>query len=554
MGDTLREGMLLAGRYRVEAFLGRGAMSEVHRATQLAMNRSVALKVLTAGSLDSHPSQLRFTREAQLLSQLSHPNIVQVFDFGVDESTRLPFLVFELVEGRTLLEILRSEGALSEAKAAAILEQIARALAHAHGNGIIHRDLKPANVMLTNPGDGREGLVKVLDFGLAKVVGNDTGGLELTTPGQLLGTPAFASPEQTLGDKVDERSDLYSLGCLLHALVTGRAPFTSADPGEIARQKRQEDAPALPELLRDGSRPSRELAMLQRRLLAKAPGQRPARALDVADHLARIASAARVGDTLQVDEARTDPGDATAPTELHADPEEMTRATELHADPGEVTRATELHADPGEVTRATELHSDSGQVTRATELRTDPGEVTRATELRTDPGEVTRATEVRTDVANAETRFPPTVLAPTQLLARRSRAPWIFAAMLAAIAAVAGVLAFSPEPMPAADPPSAPAPPRATPIVVPAPLKRVQLTTLPEGADISRDGTLLGTTPLELALEPRELPASITIEKPGHHSKRISIDPATPPSLTVELQKRSKPKRPASEDEPYPVW
>jgi eukaryotic-like serine/threonine-protein kinase len=273
-------------------------MGEVHRATQLAMNRAVALKVLRDASLESQQAHRRFTREAEALSKMSHPNVVHVFDFGVDEESGLPFLVFELVEGRTLLAIIREDGPQPEARTALILEQTARALAHAHHHGIVHRDLKPANIMLAkNLGDGTE-LVKVLDFGIAKVLGsNDTGGVALTAKGQLLGTPSFASPEQSLGDKVDERSDLYSLGCLLHALLTGMPP--------------NREAPQLPELLRDGCQPSRELRALHRTLLAQVPKDRPSRAQDVADQLAKIAAEARVGDTVEgPTDVRTDPGEA----------------------------------------------------------------------------------------------------------------------------------------------------------------------------------------------------------------------------------------------------
>lgn len=498
--SALHPGMVLAGRYRVEAFLGRGAMGEVHRATQLTMNRTVALKVLTTGSLEPR-RRLRFTREAELISQLSHPNVVQVFDFSVDDATGLPFLVFELVDGRTLLDLIRADGPVAEARAASILEQIARALAHAHHQGIIHRDLKPANVMLADKGDGSDQLVKVLDFGLAKMLGpNPLGDLALTTPGQLLGTPSFASPEQALGDRVDERSDLYALGCLLHALVTARAPFTASDPKEMARRKRQEDPPPLPEVLADGSRPSAELVGLHRRLLARAPSDRPRRAQDVAELLAQIASEARVGETLEV------PTDVVMPTE--------------------VVEPTDVETEP-----VTE-----GMLSRATIL---------ADTVVQPPEGVRRARRIRSAAVAA---FATLLFAGSAWLLRSEPAPVKEHAAaptspVEPVTPVTPVGRVTPEPV-------------AQPVVVPVPRTRIHLTTTPPGAEVVVSGKLVGTSPIRLEIEEDDLPSSIRIEKAGHQPETLSIDRDTPPKISIQLKKRSVrvEKKKEREPEPYPVW
>src|SRR5262249_12146450 len=154
----------------------------------------------------------RFKREAATLARLQHPNIVYLFDFDLDQRTGAPVLISELVPGRSLLALLRSEKRISVKRTARLFAQIADALGYAHRAGVVHRDLKPANLMVTAREDNGDETVKVLDFGLAKLASEDRDALKLTAPGAFVGTIGFASPEQMLGDPVDARSDLYSLG------------------------------------------------------------------------------------------------------------------------------------------------------------------------------------------------------------------------------------------------------------------------------------------------------------------------------------------------------
>ena len=276
-GSTHDVGDIIAGRYRIEAILGEGASSTVYGATQLALSRAVAIKIIRAQPFSGLAEQ-RFLREAQAVSRLAHPNIVHIYDYGVDEATARAFLVLEQVEGETLVARLRSRGAFSRLETARIMAQVARALAHAHARGIAHRDVKPANLMLTDPGDGQGELVKVLAFGLAKMLG-DEAQPALTAPGRPLGTLEFASPEQVLGQPTDPRSDLYSLGCVIYACASACAPWGGQDQARF-----QGPPPMLPG-------PLTPLSILCAELMTADAAQRPSDAAVVAARLEEIADA-----------------------------------------------------------------------------------------------------------------------------------------------------------------------------------------------------------------------------------------------------------------------
>ena len=210
-------GEVIAGRYELEELVGTGGMSSVFRARDRLLERRVALKVLHEHYTDDEGYVERFRREARVVAQLSHPNIVTVIDRGEDEGRQ--FIVFELVEGRTLKDLLEEEGRLPVRPALEIALQVARGLAFAHEHGLVHRDVKPQNVILN--GDGR---AKVTDFGIAR--SRDIQGV--TQTGMVLGTSNYVAPEQAQGGKVDRATDVYSLGVVLFELLTGEVPF----PGE----------------------------------------------------------------------------------------------------------------------------------------------------------------------------------------------------------------------------------------------------------------------------------------------------------------------------------
>jgi serine/threonine protein kinase len=272
----------LAGRYELHRPIGRGGMGTVYRATDRVLSRTVAVKVLPPVVADADPVQLaRFEREGRAAASLSHPGVVAVYDAGSDDATR--YIVMELVSGRDLSVILSEQAPLAPAFAAAIGAQVADALAAAHAAGIVHRDIKPANVMVDS-----DGAVTVLDFGIARAPGAS----QLTEASTVLGTATYMAPEQAEGRPADARSDIYSLGCLLYALLTGRPPFTGATPAAVAR--RQLDGSAKPPR-RLNPRVPASLDALVMAMLAKNPAERPQTAADVARCLRRLDARAAAG-------------------------------------------------------------------------------------------------------------------------------------------------------------------------------------------------------------------------------------------------------------------
>ena len=229
------------GRYELSSLLGRGGMAEVRRAKDLRLGRTVAIKRLRADLASDPTFQARFRREAQSAASLNHPTVVAVYDTGEeaspdDPSLSLPYIVMECVEGRTLRDILREGRKILPERALEIIASVLSALDYSHRAGIIHRDIKPANVMLTPTGD-----VKVMDFGIARAVADSSA--TMTQTAAVVGTAQYLSPEQARGEQVDARSDLYSAGCLLYELLTGRPPFIGDSPVSVAYQHVREEAP-----------------------------------------------------------------------------------------------------------------------------------------------------------------------------------------------------------------------------------------------------------------------------------------------------------------------
>ncbi len=240
---------LLGGRYEVGELLGRGGMADVFAGFDTRLSRPVAVKLLRSDLARDATFLTRFRREAQSAAGLSHPNIVAIYDSGEDEGTdasgapvHVPYIVMEVVRGQTLRARLASDGPLPPDEAARITEDVLGALAYSHRMGIVHRDIKPANVML-----GPAGEVKVMDFGIARAVADSAA--TMTQTSAVIGTAQYLSPEQAQGKPVDARSDIYSAGCMLFELLTGRTPFVGDTPVAIAYQHVGE-APQRPSALR----------------------------------------------------------------------------------------------------------------------------------------------------------------------------------------------------------------------------------------------------------------------------------------------------------------
>ena len=227
---------LLGGRYELGDVIGRGGMADVHSGYDTRLSRPVAIKLLRPDLARDGNFLVRFRREAQAAAQLNHPSIVAIFDSGDDEGLdphgnpiRVPYIVMEIVRGRTLRERLNEAGHLPPAEAARITEGVLGALAYSHSMGIVHRDIKPGNVMLSPTGE-----VKVMDFGIARAIADTAA--TMTQTSAVIGTAQYLSPEQAQGMPVDARSDLYSTGCMLFELLTGRTPFVADTAVAIAYQ------------------------------------------------------------------------------------------------------------------------------------------------------------------------------------------------------------------------------------------------------------------------------------------------------------------------------
>lgn len=220
-------GRIIADRYRICQLLGRGGMGVVYRVEHVHIGKTMAMKLLRGELAREKNTQKRFQREAEAASRLSHPNTVQVFDFGRAEG--MMYLVMEFLEGKDLGQLVRDEGHLDFSRAARLCAQVCASVAEAHRQGIVHRDLKPENVMVLPARDGRAEVAKVLDFGLAKLR-DHAGGLTVTRAGAIVGTPYYMSPEQIRGDDVDARGDIYAIGAMLYKACTGAPPFVANTP------------------------------------------------------------------------------------------------------------------------------------------------------------------------------------------------------------------------------------------------------------------------------------------------------------------------------------
>ncbi len=298
---------LLSERYELGETLGYGGMSEVHRGKDVRLGRDVAIKVLRADLARDPQFQLRFRREAQNAAALNHPAIVAVYDTGETstENGPLPYIVMEYVDGRTLRDIIKTEGPMDEQRAMETMADVCAALDFSHRGGIIHRDVKPANIMITSTG-----AVKVMDFGIARALADGQG---VTQTAAVIGTAQYLSPEQARGEAVDARSDVYAAGTVLYELITGEPPFTGDSPVAVAYQHVRED-PAPPSRHDPGLSPALDAVVLKS--MSKNPANRYQSAAEMRSELVRVLSGQRpLAPMVMTDAERTtmlaaDPADA----------------------------------------------------------------------------------------------------------------------------------------------------------------------------------------------------------------------------------------------------
>jgi serine/threonine-protein kinase len=255
---------LIAGRYELGERLGYGGMSTVQIALDRRLERQVAVKLLAEHLADDSQFISRFRREALSAARLVHPNIVQVFDFGLDEASGRHYIVMEYIRGRSGAEILREETRLSVPDALLLVDGACRGLAHAHRMGVIHRDVKPGNILCSD-----DGAVKLADFGIAKAMSAQTS--QITQAGSVLGTAAYLAPEQAMGGDVGPRADLYGLGVVTYQMLAGRLPYDAGSLTELAMLQQRQHPPRLDEVTADVPA---ALALAVERALALDPDER----------------------------------------------------------------------------------------------------------------------------------------------------------------------------------------------------------------------------------------------------------------------------------------
>lgn|GEM_PF-5516218 len=280
----LNPGFVFGKNYQIIELIGKGGMSAVYKAHDRNLKRHVAVKVLAYKRKLDKKARARFVQEGIALSKLDHPNLIKVYEFG-DADSAEPYLVMDFLKGVALSDVMAPKKALPAFRAVSIIKQCVDALRHAHNKGVVHRDLKPSNVMLVEDSDTGAELVKIIDFGIAKVEENE--GLRLTETGEVFGSPLYMSPEQCRGERLDERSDMYSLGCMFYELLTGKAPFVGVDFADTVGMHFNDSHKPLTQVRPDLSC-AKELDEVVSKLMAKARKDRYQTMGDVSEDLEPI--------------------------------------------------------------------------------------------------------------------------------------------------------------------------------------------------------------------------------------------------------------------------
>jgi serine/threonine-protein kinase len=288
LSENARSGKaLVGGRYRLQRAIGAGSMGRIFLAEQVSVGRRIAVKVINRELTGRSDALIRFQQEARLLASISSEHIVEVYDIGETEHGD-PFIAMEYVDGPSLATIIREQAPMHPARVLRLLLQAANALATVHATGVVHRDLKPANMVILARKDGFE-IMKILDFGLAKVMGDRESGGRLTRAGVIIGTPEYMSPEQVTAGQVDHRADLYALGCTAYEMLSGQPPFTGPEMSTLYKHMHEDPPPlgggpvAVPE----------PIAKVVMRCLAKEPDRRYQSALEL--HTALVVAADDAG-------------------------------------------------------------------------------------------------------------------------------------------------------------------------------------------------------------------------------------------------------------------
>lgn len=477
----------MVGEYRIEEKIGTGGFGTVYRAEQPLIGKQVAIKVLSR-AYSSNPQMVsRFVSEARAVNQIRHRNIIDIFSFGILDDKR-QYFVMEYLDGMPFDSYLKSRGRLPPEEAIPILRQIAKALDAAHAAGIAHRDLKPENVFLAMDSDG-VAYPKLLDFGIAKLLGESTTSGHKTRTGTPIGTPYYMSPEQCLGKQVDHRADIYSFGIMTHEVLTGKLPFDAEETMTLMLRQMNAQAPSMSSVCSDLP-PALDVPVL--RMLEKSPDQRPASVAEALEALAQAAREAGFDVTVApVWRPGTNPF-SQSPSSGPMTPEHLELAS------AKTLAAVDSSAGNTEATSASARSS-------------------------------------------ASSRLP--IIAATLVLVLGGGAAAFFGLRSPESAGTPPIaLSSAPERVPPA-PSSAPVEPAAS--VPPAPrtvLVNVQAT--PKDVDVLRGNETLGTAPGPFTLPHSDQAVELTFRAVGYHEKVVSVVPDKDITVSVALLRIAAPAKP----------
>ncbi|PWT99702.1 MAG: hypothetical protein C5B53_05055 [Candidatus Melainabacteria bacterium] len=272
VGDDPLLGLVVEGRYRIESVIGQGSAGTVYKAVQELISREVAIKVLHDYLVSDEEFIKRFTQEAKASSRLTHPNIITIYDFGVIPKGGRPYIAMDLLKGTPLSDLISERNHLSLEEAMPIFKQVCGALGEAHRQGVVHRDIKPENIVLVER-SGQKLFPIVVDFGIARLVQEDTELNRITRSGTVCGSPTYMSPEQCTSSKVDHRSDMYSLGIVIYETLTGEVPFLADELVKVMAMHLSDPPPLLNQVRSDLRFPT-ELEEVVSRALSKSPDDR----------------------------------------------------------------------------------------------------------------------------------------------------------------------------------------------------------------------------------------------------------------------------------------
>jgi serine/threonine-protein kinase len=510
----------MIGQYRIKNLIGAGGMGIVYAAEHTLIGRPAAVKVLLPEFSHNQSIVARFFNEAKAATAIRHPGIVEIFDFGwhTDGSA---YIVMEFLDGETL-GARRKRGQMSLAAALTFIRQIARALAAAHGKGIVHRDLKPDNIFIVpDPENPQSERIKLLDFGIAKLAGENTN-QNRTRTGAVIGTPTYMSPEQCRGVAVDHRADLYSLGVILYKLLAGRAPFVGEGEGDVLAAHIHVPPPLMSSFV-PNIPPAVE--QLVQRLLQKAPADRP----QTADEVVAMIDAA-MGNVVEAT-PKPPPGPVPAPSgpfaplpSIFPTPSSPTQPTTLSGAAGNTPVPTEPRRSGKTAMIAALVASGIAGIVIAFAL----SHANKSAGPRPSAAIETHAAAAESAPAAAAESAP----APAPEATPATAAPTPAATPAPATPTPAATPAAVPEAAPATPPPSEDKPVAA---VETPPTVALDLVTNPWHAEVWLGTTFVGSTPIHGTLAAGDAAVKLTVKKPGYKDQVISVVPSAAIDLHVDL-------------------